>query len=118
MNNDFKTTWETYNASWKVENVESKREIFEKCLDENCIYNDPLTCAEGWDALLGYMSAFHEQVPGGHFETHYFLAHNNQSIAKWHMKNADDIVIGEGVSYGKYNDAGKLVSMTGFFENP
>ncbi len=72
----------------------------------------------GWDALVAYMLDFHKQIPGGHFVTSYFLAHNKQSIAKWEMRNGEDAVMGEGISYGKYNEAGKLISMTGFFETP
>ena len=117
MNNDFKTTWETYTTSWNVEDTDSKRKIFETCLDSQCVYKDPMASAQNWDELLGYMAHFHGQFPGATMETQYFSAHNNQSIAKWHMKNGD-ILISEGISYGKYNDAGKLVSMTGFFETP
>lgn len=87
-------------------------------MDDLCTYNDPLIKTIGWDELLPYMLDFHKQVPGGHFITTYFLAHHDQSIAKWEMKNGQNEVIGEGVSYGQYNDSGKLISMTGFFETP
>ncbi len=64
------------------------------------------------------MRAFHQQVPGGHFVTSYFLAHHDASIAKWNMVNAEGATIGEGVSYGQYNEQGALIAMTGFFETP
>jgi len=32
------------------------------------------------------------------------MAHNNQSLVKWEMKNGENIVIGEGFSYGKYHN--------------
>ncbi len=118
MTNAFKSTWETYNSSWKAESADEKRAIFQTCLSPTCVYNDPLATTKGWEELVNYMTSFHEQVPGGHFETHYFLAHNNQSIARWHMKDGKEQIIGEGMSYGKYDKEGKLISMTGFFENP
>lgn len=118
MNNDFEKTWETYTSSWKAETSDSKRAIFGECLDTECAYYDPLIKTIGWDELVAYMLDFHQQIPGGYFVTNYFLAHNNQSIAKWEMKNGENAVIGEGISYGKYNENGKLVSMTGFFETP
>ena len=62
------------------------------------------------------MLGFHQQVPGGHFATTYFLAHHDVSIAKWNMVNGDGTIIGDGVSYGHYNEEGALVAMTGFFE--
>jgi len=118
MSKEFEKMWENYTASWKSETSTGKRELFETCLDSECVYNDPLTKTKGWDDLVEYMLDFHKQVPGGHFVTKYFLAHNNQSIARWDMKNADNVILGEGISYGKYNERGKLVSMTGFFETP
>lgn len=62
------------------------------------------------------MLGFHQHVPGGSFETHYFLAHHERSIAKWNMCNGAGEIIGEGVSYGEYGRDGKLVAMTGFFD--
>ena len=116
MNNDFEKTWETYTSSWKAESSERKRVILEECLDTECAYSDPLIKTIGYDELIAYMLDFHQQIPGGYFVTNYFLAHNNQSIAKWEMRNGEGAVIGEGISYGKYNGNVKLVSMTGFFE--
>ena len=118
MNNNLKHTWETYVASWKAATSAAKRTLFEKSLDSACGYNDPLVNIKGWDELEAYMLDFHRQVPGGHFVTTYFLAHNNKSIARWEMKNGDNFVLGDGISYGEYNKSGLLVSMTGFFELP
>jgi len=118
MNNDYQKIWETYGSAWKAESANDKRILFEECLDVGCEYNDPLMKTKGWDELLAYMLDFHKQIPGGHFVTNYFLAHNSQSIAKWEMKNGENIVVGEGISYGKYNENGKLVAITGFFETP
>ncbi len=118
MDNQFKETWETYVSSWNTELPSDKRVLYEKCLDTSCEYNDPLTKTKGWDELTEYMLDFHKQVPGGYFATTYFLAHNNKSIAKWELKNGEDTVLGDGISYGEYNEKGKLTSMTGFYEAP
>ena len=118
MSNKFEEAWEIYTSSWKAESTDDKRDICEKCLDTACEYNDPLIRTKGWNELLEYMLDFHKQIPGGHFVTKYFLAHSNKSISRWDMKNSDNTVLGEGISYGEYNKEGKLVSMTGFFETP
>lgn len=117
MNNNFKETWEIYVASWKADTETEKRKLFKKALDPNCQYHDPLTKTKGWDELVEYMLAFHQQIPGGYFATKSFFAHSNKSVATWDMKNGD-MVIGNGISYAEYNDQGVLVSMTGFFEPP
>jgi hypothetical protein len=116
MNSDLESTWKKYTSSWKAESPEDKRTIFEECLAAECEYIDPQVKTKGWDELLTYMLGFHEQVPGGHFVTNTFMAHTNQSVATWEMRNSESLVIGKGISYGKYLTDGKLISMTGFFE--
>lgn len=46
------------------------------------------------------------------------MSHHGRSVAKWKMLNADAVPIGEGISYGEYDDENRLVSITGFFETP
>jgi hypothetical protein len=82
------------------------------------LYRDPLTEAKGHEPLIGYMLAFHAQIPGAHFVTKYFLAHHERSIAKWNLVDGSGNVIGDGISYAEYGSDGKLVAMTGFFEAP
>ena len=118
MSKTFQGTWETYTRSWNATNPAEKRLLFGKSLDPACEYNDPLIKTKGWDELEVYMLDFHRQVPGGHFVTIYFLAHHDKSIARWEMRNAENVLLGDGISYGEYNDKGNLVCMTGFFEPP
>ena len=118
MSKQFEDTWETYALSWKVASALQKRALFAKCLDPACQYNDPLIKTKGWDDLVAYMLDFHRQIPGGHFVTTYFLAHSNKSIARWEMRSQDNVTLGDGISYGEYDEHGKLKAMTGFFEQP
>ena len=118
MSKCFKDTWEIYASSWKTEGSVKKRALFETSLDPACQYHDPLIKTRGWDDLETYMLDFHRQIPGGHFVTTYFLAHSNKSIARWEMRNGANVIVGDGMSYGEYNETGKLISMTGFFELP
>lgn len=118
MSHNLEHTWEIYAASWKAASATEKRTLFAKCLDTACQYHDPLIKTKGWHELEAYMLDFHQQIPGGYFVTTDFLAHNNKSIARWEMRNGDNSVVGDGMSYGEYNDNGKLISMTGFFKPP
>ena len=118
MNLKPKERWETYTQSWNATHTNEKRALFEKCLDMNCNYTDPLIKTHGWDELLSYMLEFHQQLPGARFITTYFLEHSNKSIARWEMRNADNLLLGDGISYGEYAVTGKLITMTGFFEPP
>ncbi len=113
-----RTTWETYERAWKEATPEGKASALQQSVSPTCLYRDPLSTAKGHQELIDYMLAWHQQVPGGHFVTTWFVDHHDASIAKWNMLNGADIVIGDGVSYGQYNDRGELVAMTGFFELP
>ncbi len=118
MTDKYREIWETYTSSWKSSSNEEKMELFKQSLEKDCTYTDPLTAVQGWEQLLTYMNEFHQQIPGGYFETNYFLTHHDKSIARWNMKNGEDVIVGEGISYGQYNDSGKLISMVGFYEVP
>ena len=117
-NESLNPIWEQYVASWKAEGATAKRSLFEQCLAPTCVYTDPLAQVQGWDALVEYMLDFHKQIPGGHFVTKYFLAHHDRSIARWNMVDGAGTVLGDGISYGEYDQKGRLVAMSGFFETP
>ena len=113
-----KETWEIYTSSWKAESPAEKRSLYEQSLSADCVYADPLAETRGWDELLGYMAEFHQQIPGGHFVTNEFVEHHKRSLAKWDMLDGSGNKVGEGVSYGEYNDEGKITAMSGFFDVP
>ncbi len=108
--------WETYVSAWKAEDAAAKRDALARSVATNAVYRDPLAECDGRDALLAYMLEFQKQVPGGYFETTYFLAHHGRSIAKWNMLDRSGQAIGHGVSYGEYGSGGELITMTGFFD--
>ncbi len=113
-----KDVWERYVASWKTSSVTEKKALFEGCVSPACLYTDPIAQARGWLELLAHMAAFHAQIPGAYFVTEYFLAHHGRSIARWKMLDAAQLEIGQGISYGEYDEQQRLVTMTGFFETP
>jgi len=108
--------WETYTSAWKAGNVETRRALLGASLAPECSYQDPLTTVDGCEALIGYMAQFHQQVPGGHFATRRFRFHDGHSVAQWDMLDAHGKVIGDGVSIGHYNEAGRLMTVKGFFD--
>lgn len=109
-------TWEHYTVSWREAPADQQRALFESALSHDCVYRDPLGMACGWDELATYIANFHSQIPGGHFVTRKFSSHHQRSLAYWNMVNGQGVVIGEGHSFGCYNEMGKLTSMTGFYD--
>lgn len=113
-----RSIWERYTSAWKEPSKAAKLAALERSVEAACTYRDPLVVAAGYEQLVAYMLDFHRQVPGGHFVTTYFQAHNDRSIARWNMVDGSGRVIGDGVSFGEYNADGRLCTMTGFFEPP
>lgn len=111
-------TWEAYTAAWHPAQAAQRRQLFAQTLNPHCEYRDPLVHAAGWDALAAYMDDLQRQLPGGHFVTTWFQAHHGRSVAKWQMRGADAVVLGEGVSYAEYDGDGRLRAMNGFFDTP
>ena len=118
MSDNHKQTWLTYSQAWKAPTAKEKRTLMEKSLNKNCVYTDPMTQTQSWDELLAYMLKFHEDVPGGFFETVQFMTHNNRSVARWQMRNEQNETMGDGISYAEFDNDGRLKTMTGFFETP
>lgn len=118
MTNARRDTWDKYTEAWSETTVERKLAALRVSVRSSATYRDPLVVAEGHDALVAYMLDFHAQLPGGHFVTTYFQAHHDRSIAKWNMVDGAGAIVGEGVSYGEYDDSGMLAGMTGFFATP
>ena len=118
MSKDLQQVWETYAAAWKAATADEKARALQASVDAAAVYCDPLVEARGYAAIVEYMLDFHRQVPGGYFITTKFWSHHQRSIANWNMCSADGTVIGHGVSYGAYDTAGKLTTMTGFFDVP
>ena len=118
MSDNHKQIWLIYCQAWKAPTAKEKRVLMEKSLNPNCVYTDPMTQTKGWDELLAYMLKFHEDVPGGSFETIQFMTHKNRSVSRWQMRNAQNEAIGDGISYAEFDNDGRLKTMTGFFETP
>jgi hypothetical protein len=111
-----RANWEKYALAWKETSRERKLAALRESVVPSCTYRDPNTVAEGHEELVAYMLGFQQQVPGAWFDTTYFLAHHDRSIAKWNMVGGTGQVIGDGVSYAEYDERGLLVTMSGFFE--
>ena len=116
--NSHKNTWETYTKSWSLADPSKRSQLFEQCLNPNCVYTDPLMQATGYGQLSDYMSELHKNVPGVEFVTTDFKNHHDRSLTHWNMVDGKGNVLSQGASFGLYGIDGRLMQMTGFFEPP
>ncbi|NKI68304.1 nuclear transport factor 2 family protein [Collimonas pratensis] len=116
MHTELEKTWEKYTSAWKMTSKAERLATFSEALADHAVYTDPLVRATSWDELISYMENLHQQIPGAHFVTTHFMSHHQKSIANWEMKTPENVTIGTGISYGEYDDRGRLISMNGFFK--
>ena len=113
-----KNTWDTYTKSWSEQDTSKRLQLFEQCLNPDCVYTDPLAQATGYAQLSGYMSELQKNIPGVKFVTTDFKSHHDRSLTHWNMTDGKGNIFAQGASYGMYGDDGRLQQMTGFFEPP
>lgn len=116
--NSHQDTWEIYTRSWCEVDTAKRLQLFEQCLNPDCVYTDPLVEAKGYSALTGYMSELHKNVPGVRFITTDFKSHHDRSLTHWNMVDSAGNILSQGASYGLYGADGRLVQMAGFYEAP
>lgn len=108
--------WEIYTQSWAESDPLKRLELFEKSLNPECEYSDPLTHIKGYEQLANYMVELHKNVPGVRFVSTDFKSHNDHSLTYWDMVDKMGNVLSHGVSYGRYGRDGLLLQMTGFYD--
>lgn len=111
----FRATWDKYTTVLNAASREEKGLALAECAIADVAYTDPMMSIRGADALVGYMLSLFEMNPGGTFETTSFLAHHGRSLAKWDVKNASGVRVGEGSSYAEYDESGRISSVAVFF---
>lgn len=118
MQNDFETTWKHYATAWKTTSEAERLAVLERTLEPGCRYVDPQSDVTGHPDLSAAMAAFQTQLPGFEFVTTQFWTHGHRSLARWEMRAASGAVVSDGASYAEFSEAGKLASITGFFDLP
>ena len=116
ISNDPRETWEAYTAAWGPMPNSARLDAFKACLDEGVVYTDPNIRTVGFDELADYMGAFQRQLPGGGFASTGFALHHDSVLVHWNMINAEGVALSPGTSFGTLATDGRLVSMSGFFQ--
>jgi hypothetical protein len=101
--------WRRYAATWSASGE------LAACATDDVQYTDPNCRLEGGAALLDYMGAFRESVPGGRFRIREVASHHNRSMAHWSLLAPDDRVLQTGTSFAETGEDGRFTRITGFF---
>lgn len=111
-------TWNTYVDAWNAQDRRDREQLLSKATVMDSHYIDPNVDLKGHVALADYMGEFHAQMPDAQFVLTRFISHHQKSIACWDLRDSSDTTLIAGVSYGIYNEQGKLIAEHGFFDTP
>jgi hypothetical protein len=106
----------TYGEAWAADEAERRR-LLEDAWHEDGVYSDPVSRAEGREALVSHIAGFQEQFPGHRIVvTSGVDEHDRYFRFGWALNDADGNIVMEGVDFGEVADDGRIARITGFFD--
>ncbi len=111
-----KNALDLYQTSWSETDPAKRLALFAQSLRPECVYTDPNTQLAGYDQLAGYMAQLQANIPGVRFVTTEFKTHHDRSLTHWNMEDGNANVLGIGASHFVHAVDGRLMEMTGFFD--
>jgi hypothetical protein len=108
-----------YAAAWNEPDVEKRRQLLAQAWTDDGVYCDPMSLAEGRDALLDLIAQFQQQMPGARIAMASGVdEHHGRLRFAWKLVAADGTTRMEGIDIGELAPDGRLRSITGFFGPP
>lgn len=109
----------SYGAAWNEPAEALRRSLLEDAWTDDGVYSDPLGRAEGREALVAHIAAFHSEMPGHRIElTSAADEHDGYLRFTWSMTSDDGTQAMEGIDFGELAPDGRLRRITGFFGAP
>lgn len=109
---------DAYNAAWGEPDVDARRALLQLAWADDGVYTDPMTVAEGREALIEWISVMHQQFPGcgiqqtGDVDEHHRCVHFT-----WDFTVGGTPVL-SGRDFAELAPDGRLQSITGFYPPP
>ena len=117
MTNDAKlAAWTGYQAAWSNIADDERRALLATSVDEHCIYSDPTGGCDGVEDLIARIEQSQKTMPGAWFRNDRFLDHHDHGLFEWTMFDGEGAEVATGTSYARFGADGRLIQMTGFFE--
>ena len=111
-----RATIETWSRAWSEPDARRRLDLLAQAAAETCTYMDPGADLAGHAAISGYMRDFQVSMPGARFVTTGFRTHHDRCVLQWEMVDGDGRLLSPGISAGVFDEHGRLVQMTGFFD--
>lgn len=114
--------YEKYLSAWNTTSVEERLKIANEVLSENMEYQTARhDLSIGRSVVIEDMAAFHERVPGGHFEIGDVSSHHNVALLTWVMIQADGKEVARGgdqMTVARNGQIAKIITFAPSVKNP
>lgn len=105
-----------YGDAWNEGDEGSRRNLLLQGWADDGVYCDPTGRADGREALIAHIAAFHEHMPGHRIDvTTSVDEHDGFFRFGWELRSAEGEKVSEGVDFGILHGDGRIASITGFF---
>ena len=108
--------WTDYQAAWSDIPEDERRALLGRSVAERCVYSDPTSSCDGFEALIGHIEQSQKKMPGARFQNDKFLDHHEHGLSEWTMFDGKGAKVTTGTSYARFGGDGRMTQMTGFFE--
>jgi hypothetical protein len=109
-------TWAMYQDAWANVTPVERARLLGLSVSVECMFSSPAGEGTGLQELTMMIEAFQVQYPGATFRTHRFLEHHGQALATWTMFDGEGKEFLPGTSYARFDAAGRLVQLAGFWQ--
>jgi hypothetical protein len=107
-------TVQAYIDAWNEPDEKRRKELLDKAWADDGTYTDPMSHAEGREALIALISQFQSQMPGARIAIASKVdSHHDQLRFQWRMEGGPQAM--EGIDIGRLTGDGRLASIVGFF---
>lgn len=107
---------DTYGAAWGEPDEGKRRALLEKAWADDGVYSDPMSLADGRDALVAHIGGFQSQFAGHRIENASGAdEHHGWFRFSWRMVDPGGTTVMEGFDVGERADDGRIRRIVGFF---
>ena len=106
-----------YAAAWVETDPQHRRALLETAWADDGVYSDPLDHLTGRQALADHIGGTQAQLAGGQIAvTTEPVRHHDSAFFRWTMTDPSGAVALTGWDVVQLDDAGRIVRLTGFFD--
>jgi hypothetical protein len=104
-----------YIAIWNERDAARRDALIAQTWTESALYIDPLSVADGHQAISAMIGQVHGQFPGHRFvRTDDVNEHHDRVFFSWALVSADGAAAAHGFDFGVIAIDGRLCAVTGF----